>query len=177
MKRNWMIIAVLLWIAQTTNAALIVSTDEYGELPAEGLEITINEAQTDLMTGKALMEIQGSMLCSAPVTVTITRSQNGIEDQFCCADDCTNGNEQLSEKLHFTPQGMASWFVHYYPQASSNVTVTYTFSDGTDTRTLVVHYVYNTQGVNEVETRQERATKVIRDGLLYIIKNNQTYHL
>ena len=177
MKRNWMIIAVLLWIAQTTNAALIVSTDEYGELSEEVLEITINDAQTDLMTGKALMEIQGSLFCSDPVTVTITRSQNGVEDQFCCADDCTNGNELQLEELHFTPQGTASWFVHYYPQANSNVTITYTFSAGMDTYTLVVHYVYNTQGVNEVETRQERATKVIRDGLLYIIKNNQTYHL
>jgi len=177
MKRNWMIIAVLLWIVQTTNAALIVSTNEYGELSEEELEITIDEAQTDLMTGKALMEVQGSLSSTLPVTVTISRSQNGLEDQFCCADDCTNGNKLQEEELHFSPGGMASWFVHYYPQANSNVTITYTFSDGTDSYTLVVHYVYNTQGVNEVETRQERATKVIRDGLLYIIKDNKTYHL
>lgn len=176
MKRIWILIVAMLWIAQAANA-LIVSTDEYGEVTEEGLEITIDEAETDLLTGLPLMELKGSISSNGPVSVTIIRSQSGLEDQFCCADNCTNGNGGTSEDLQFTINGFAEWFVHYYPEVNTNVTVTYTFSDGSESRTLIVHYVYDTQAIEQISEEKGQAIKVLRDGLLYIIKNNKIYHL
>ena len=176
MKQNWIILAGLLWIAQAANA-LVVSTDTYGDIPEQGLEITIDETELDLMTGKPQMELTGSLISGVPVSVTIHRSQSGLEDQFCCADDCTNGNGELDEELSFTPDGIASWFVHYYPATNTNVTVTYTFSDGTDNFTITVHYVYDTQGTENVQSDPVQSTKVLRDGIIYIVHDNKTYHL
>ena len=96
MKRNYLLAALcLLW---TINAhALIVSVDGQGEIGEEGMEITINDAEEDPMTGKNLMELEGNLLCSGPLTVTISRSAAGIEDEFCCGTNCTAGNGEATD--------------------------------------------------------------------------------
>lgn len=167
--------AAVVCLSMMSANALIVSVDNYGDIPTEGMEITIDEAKINPLSGKAQMGLQGSLLSDTPITVTISRSAAGIEDEFCCAGQCIYGNGQLSETLNFTPAGMADWYNHYTPVSGSQETITYTFSDGSESYVLTVHYNYATQGIEEVLSDQVPSTKIIQDGILYIIKDNKKY--
>lgn len=140
-------------IAMAQNAsALLVSVTGHGDIPAEGMELTITEAKEDPMTEQMQMELKGSLLCSNTLTVIINRSETGLDDEFCCADQCIAGSGEKSDTLYYTPGGLAKWFAHYAPVANSDVTVEYIFSDGTESRTLSVHYVYQTEAIETVHT-------------------------
>ena len=162
----------LLWIL-----ALIISVAGQGDIPAEGTELTVNEAEEDILSGDMQMKLEGTLLCTNPLTVTITRSAAGITDEFCCANQCTVGNKETSESLSFTPDGIANWYIHYTPTPGSYETITYLFSDGSESRSLKVHFDYTTQGVETVESRKSKveSKKILRDGILYIITDNKTY--
>ena len=160
----------LLWIL-----ALIISVAGQGDIPAEGMELTINEAEEDILSGDMQMKVSGTLLSTNPLTVTITRSAAGITDEFCCANQCTVGNKETSENLSFTPDGMANWYIHYTPTPGSYETITYLFSDGSESRSLTVHFDYTTQGIQNTDHSVDRVQKVLRDGILYIITDNKTY--
>lgn len=153
----------------------ILNIAAYGEVPAEGLELTVTETSVDLLTGETLMELDGTMLCSEPLQVTITRTAEGLNDEFCCAGTCRAGNGQTTEELSFTPGGIANWFIHYYPAPGSYETFRYTFSSAGESRTLTVHFDFTAQGVESIQPSAFSIQKIMRDGILYIIKNNQTY--
>lgn len=155
--------------------ALVISVTGYDDIPEEGMELTVNEAQEDILSGDIVMKVDGSLICSNPLTVTITRSAAGLTDEFCCAGQCTAGNGETSETLNFTPGGMASWYIHYTPTPGSYETITYLFDDGSESRTLTVHYDYTTQGMESIQNSEFRIQKVLRDGIIYIIKDNQKY--
>ena len=155
--------------------ALVISVTGYEDIPEQGMEVTVNEAYEDLLSGDMLMKVEGSLICSNPLTVTITRSSEGLTDEFCCAGQCIGGNEETSQTLHFTPGGMASWYIHYTPTPGSYETITYRFDDGSENRTLTVHFDYTTQGVESIQNSEFRIQKVLRDGILYIIKDNKKY--
>lgn len=160
----------LLWIL-----ALIISVAGQGDIPAEGMELTINEAEEDILSGDMQMKVSGTLLSTNPLTVTITRSEEGLKDEFCCAGQCTAGNGKTSENLSFTPDGMANWYIHYTPTPGSYETITYLFSDGSESRSLTVHFDYTTQGIQNTDHSVDRVQKVLRDGILYIITDNKTY--
>lgn len=160
----------LLWIL-----ALIISVAGQGDIPAEGMELTINEAEEDILSGDMLMKVSGTLLSTNPLTVTITRSAEGLNDEFCCANQCTVGNGETSEDLSFTPDGMANWYIHYTPTPGSYQTITYLFSDGSESRSLKVNFDYTTQGIQNIDHSVDRVQKVLRDGILYIITDNKTY--
>ena len=160
----------LLWIL-----ALIISVAGQGDIPAEGTELTVNEAEEDILSGDMQMKLEGTLLCTNPLTVTITRSAAGITDEFCCANQCTVGNGETSEDLSFTPDGIANWYIHYTPTPGSYETITYLFSDGSESRSLTVHFDYTTQGIQNTDHSVDRVQKVLRDGILYIITDNKTY--
>ena len=160
----------LLWIL-----ALIISVAGQGDIPAEGMELTINEAEEDILSGDMLMKVSGTLLSKNPLTVTITRSAAGLNDEFCCANQCTVGNKETSENLSFTPDGIANWYIHYTPTPGSYETITYLFSDGSESRSLTVHFDYTTQGIQNTDHSVDRVQKVLRDGILYIITDNKTY--
>lgn len=155
--------------------ALVISVTGYEDIPEQGMEVTVNEAYEDILSGDMLMKVEGSLICSNPLTVTITRSSEGLIDEFCCAGQCIGGNEETSQTLHFTPGGMASWYIHYTPTPGSYETITYLFDDGSENRTLTVHFDYTTQGVESIQNSEFRIQKVLRDGILYIIKDNKKY--
>ena len=152
MKRNWMIAALLL--VTTAANALVVSVNGYGEIPAGGMELTLTEAEEDIMSGKMRMETAGPLLCSGELTVTISRSNTGLEDEFCCADQCIPGNGETTETQTFLPGGMTSWFVHYYPASASDETVVYTFAGDGESRVLKVHYRYTAEGTGQISAPQ-----------------------
>ncbi len=155
--------------------ALIVSVNEYGDIPEEGMEITINEAEEDLLSGEMTVKLNGSLLCDEALTVHILRSAAGIEDEFCCAGACKSGNEETEETLHYTPDGKASWYAHFSP-TDTYVTVVYTFSTTSESRVLTVHYNV-TQGLDDIQGDQTSCKKFIQNGLLFIQHNDKIYHL
>lgn len=174
MKRNWIILlGCLLWAINAN--ALIVSVNGQGDIPEEGMEITLTEARQDPLTDKLTVELDGTLLSTEPLTVTISRSAAGIQDEFCCADVCKSGNGQTEETINYTPNGVASWFAHFSP-ADTYVTVVYTFSTATESRVLTVHYNV-TQGLDDVQSEQTPCTKFIRNGLLFIQHGDKIYHL
>jgi hypothetical protein len=97
------------------------------------------------------MGLEGNLLCSTPLTVTITRSEKDLVDEFCCAGQCTFGSGELQDTLYFVPNGMAGWYVHFMPQPNTNATVTYLFSGDDEERALTVHYIYNAEGVENIK--------------------------
>ena len=157
--------------------ALIINVTGHGPIPAEGMDLVVTQAESDLLTGQQLMSLEGSVETSNPLTVTITRSHTGLTDEFCCGL-CTTGNGETSETLSFTPEGTTSWFIHYYPAENSDVNVSYLFSDGVESRELRVHYIYSAQGVETITNHQSPSTyKILKDGQVLIIKNNKIYRI
>lgn len=154
---------------------LIINVAGFGEIPAEGLHIELTQAEEDPLTGEMRMDVNGTLLCSSALSVSITRSEAGLEDEFCCADQCTPGNGEQTELLAFMPGGMANWFAHYTPALNSDVNIVYVFSDGSETRTLTVRYLYSAEGIDAVQSKQTKMQKILKDGILYIEKDNKTY--
>ena len=160
--------------------ALIININGYGDIPAEGMEITLDQPATDFMTGQPMFKLNGTLNGTTALNVTITRSETDLVDEFCCAGQCIPGNEELSQSLQFTfSEETTSWFIHYTPAPNSDVTITYTFSDGTDSRELRVSYLYPTEGIETITDNQSPFTvkKVLRDGIIYIETENTIYHL
>lgn len=156
--------------------ALIVSVNGHGDIPETGMEITIDKMTRDLLTGEYVMEMKGTLLCNDALNVTITREIAGLNDEFCCADECTGGNGEQTEELEFHPSGISNWFVHYFPTPGSYVTVTYTFTGDGTSRQLTVHFdATSTEGVESVQDSGIRIQKVLENGILYIIKDNKKY--
>ena len=149
MKRKYLFPILLL--ISTYAQAILVSVDGYDAVPEEGLNITIDKAELDILSGKMQMGIKGNVLCSGTLTVTIARTSEGLADEFCCAGQCTAGNGETSETLHFNPSGVADWYTHYNPQPNSDETIIYTFTDGVETRVMTVHYIYTpSEGLDNI---------------------------
>ena len=173
MKKIIPFVAALLLIVQPADA-LIVSVQGYGEVPADGLDITLTEGEEDILSGRYTMELSGTLLASSEqLTVTITRSAEGIDDEFCCGTNCTAGDGTTSETKTFAVSGLANWYAHYYP-AKPNVQITYLFSDGIDARTIRVNYIYSGQGW-DATTAEQPACKQIQGGQMVILLGGQTF--
>ena len=159
--------------------ALIINITGYGDIPAEGMEITLDQPVTDLLTGQPMFKLDGALSGTNTLNVTITRSETDLFDEFCCAGQCIPGNGELSQSLQLTfSEESTSWFVHYSPKPASNVSILYTFSDGTDSRELRVNYVYDAESF-EITNHQSQIKnqKILRDGIIYIETENNIYHL
>jgi len=140
MKRKYLFL-ILLLISSYAHA-LLVSVNGYDAVPEEGLNITIDKAELDILSGKMQMGLKGNLVCSGTLTVTISRSSAGLEDEFCCAGQCTAGNEETSETLEFYPNGLAEWYVHYNPLPNSDETIVYRFTEGEESRVITVRYIH-----------------------------------
>jgi hypothetical protein len=111
--------------------------------------IVVTEYEYDEDLEEALMEVRGQLYSdeSQNITVTITRKNTGIIDQFCAAGNCVPGNSELTQELNFTVGTLSSmrrWFTHYTVYEAGTETIAYTFDDGINpTLTLTVKYSYN----------------------------------
>ena len=110
--------------------------------------IRITEYEWDEDLEEATMGITGSLYSdeSQNITVTITRQNTGIIDQFCAAGNCIPGNEELTQVCEFTVGTAAfqrSWYTHYTPIEAGTETIVYVFNDGINPAlTLTVKYSY-----------------------------------
>ena len=156
--------------------ALILNLAGYGEIPEEGLDLVVTEAEIDQTTEEPMMSLKGNLLADGQLDVTITRSQSGLTDQFCCGE-CLYGNGQTEQILQLSPQGPTDWNVHYYPTAKSDVQITYHFAEGEESRELRVRYIYSAQGIETIKNQKPEVQKILLDGHVYIISNHQIYQL
>lgn len=171
-----MISAVFCMMALNAQA-IVVEVDGQGELTEEGMEFTVNEASIDPLSGLPVMSITGTLISNGALTVNITRSNAGITDEFCCAGQCKPGNGETTEILNYTPEGSSKWYIHYNPAAGSNETITYTFSEGAESLTMTVHFNYDSQDVEQISATQKGSQKILKDGIVLIIKDDKVYHL
>ena len=59
MKRKFLLLPLLLLCLNAH--ALILSVEGYGEVPTDGLDITIDKAEIDFFTGEPVMKCEGSL--------------------------------------------------------------------------------------------------------------------
>jgi hypothetical protein len=154
----------MLCVAPYANA-LIVSIDGHGEIPEEGMELTITEGEQDILSGAYTMGIKGSVLSDGSLTVTITRSESNLKDEFCCSGQCVFGNQQTSETLTYTTNGIANWYAHYIPQNSTEVSIEYLFADQNESRRLVVHYIHSTEGIDQTMSQSQNTGIFMLNGM------------
>ena len=172
MKRKFLLLPLLLLCLNAQ--ALILSVNGYGNVPEEGLDITVTEAEIDILTGEPTMILKGELLASGPLTVTINRPFAGLSDEFCCGQ-CMPGNGETQQILNFSPSGIAEWYSHYIPAPNSDITITYTFFDGSDTRVIRVRYTYSAEGIDNLPSSDNSFRKVLKNGILYIVNDSKTY--
>ena len=175
MKRI-LLLTITLLLLHSANA-LVVSVKGEGEIPEEGMELTVTDAEQDILTGKQVMALDGDLLTTAAqLTVRIYRSATDLTDEFCCGNNCTAGNGQQEETKTFDLSGLTHWYAHYTPTGNSDETIRYFFDDGTETRELQVRYIYTAEAVENVKADATNpCTKQLRDGNVYIIKDGNTY--
>lgn len=125
----------------------------------ENTTITVTEYEWDEDLEEALMEVKGQLYSdeSNNITVTITRQNTGVIDQFCAAGNCVPGNGELNQVCEFTIGSntmMRSWFTHYTPMEEGTEVINYEFNDGVNPSiTLTIKYSYETTAVEDVEIR------------------------
>lgn len=125
----------------------------------ENTTITVTEYEWDEDLEEALMEVKGQLYSdeSNKITVTITRQNTGVIDQFCAAGNCVPGNGELNQVCEFvigTMPMQRSWFTHYTPMEAGTEVISYEFNDGVNPSiTLTIKYSYKTTAVEDVEIR------------------------
>ena len=126
----------------------------------ENTTITVTEYEWDEDLEEALMEVRGQLYSdeSQNITVTITRQNTGVIDQFCAAGNCVPGNGELNQVCEFVVGAMEmqrSWFTHYTPLVAGNEVISYEFDDSINpTITLTIQYSYLMTAVEDVVAPQ-----------------------
>ena len=145
---------LLLGMAISMSASFHLTIEKWVEDDLVSIDVT--KDSTIVVTGyeydedleEATMGVEGVMYSdeSQQITVSITRSAEGIFDQFCAAGNCVPGNSELTQELEFTIGSMASmrrWFTHYTVYEAGTETIVYSFNDGINPAlTLTVKYSY-----------------------------------
>ena len=122
----------------------------------ENTTISVTEYEWDEDLEEALMEVRGQLYSdeSQNITVTITRQNIGVIDQFCAAGNCVPGNGELNQVCEFTVGTAAfqrSWFTHYSPTEAGKEVIKYEFNDGVNPAiSLTIEYCYKTTAVEDV---------------------------
>ena len=151
--------------ALSIQAALHLTTEKWVEDDKVSTEITesttiiVNEYEWDEDLEEATMKVEGQLYSdeSQAITVTITRQNTGINDQFCAGGSCMYGNAKLTQVCPLTVAAafQRGWSAHYTPQQAGVETITYTFDDGVNPAiVLTVKYSYLTNAVENVVAPQ-----------------------
>ena len=145
---------LLLGMAISMSASFHLTIEKWVEDDLVSIDVTkdttiiVTEYEYDEDLEEATMSVEGVMYSdeSQQITVSITRSAEGIFDQFCAAGNCVPGNSELTQELEFTIGSMASmrrWFTHYTVYEAGTETIVYSFNDGINPAlTLTVKYSY-----------------------------------
>lgn len=161
MKKIFTVLGVLC-MAMAMQASLHLTVEQWVDDEQVSIAITkdttivVTEFEYDEDLGEALMEVRGKMYSddSDSVWVTVTRSADGILDQFCAANSCVPGNGEKTQELSFKIGKLdaeRTWFAHYTALAAGKETISYAFDDGKNpVVTLKVEYNYGSTAVENV---------------------------
>ena len=128
----------------------------------EDIVTTITKDTTFIVTnygedwdGNPEMTAKGEVSSTSnKITVTIERSAEGLNDQFCLGA-CLQGNGEKTQVEEFTLGSLNIWFTHFYPTEPSETTIAYTFDDGVNPAiTLTIKYSYLMTAVEDVVAPQ-----------------------
>ena len=137
-----------------------VEDDQVSTEITESTTIIVNEYEWDEDLEEAIMGVTGQLYSdeSPNITVTITRQNTGILDQFCAGGSCIYGNEELTQICELTIGSMPmerQWTTHLTIAEASTTTISYSFNDGVNPMiTLTVKYCYLTSAVENVVAPQ-----------------------
>ena len=157
---------IVLCAALGMQAALHLTTEKWVEDDQVSTEITesttiiVNEYEWDEDLEEATMGVTGQLYSdeSPNITVTITRQNTGILDQFCAGGSCIYGNEELTQICELTIGSMPmerQWTTHLTIAEASTTTIIYSFNDGVNpVITLTVKYCYLTSAVENIVAPQ-----------------------
>ena len=138
----------------------VIDEEEVATEITENTTITVTEYEWDEDLEEAIMGVTGQLYSdeSQKITVTITRQNTGIIDQFCAAGNCVPGNEELTQVCEFTigdTPMQRSWFAHYTPAEAGEEVISYEFNDGVNpTITLTINYNYSRTAVENIVAPQ-----------------------
>ena len=128
----------------------------------EDIVTTITKDTTFIVTnyeenwdGKPEMSAKGQVSSTSDkITVTIERSTEGLNDQFCLGA-CLQGNGEKTQVEELTLGPVNIWLAHFYPTEPSETTIAYTFDDGVNPAiTLTIKYSYLMTAVEDVVAPQ-----------------------
>lgn len=128
----------------------------------EDIVTTITKDTTFIVTnyeedwdGNPEMSAKGQVSSTSDkITVTIERSAEGLNDQFCLGA-CLQGNGEKIQVEELTLGPVNIWLAHFYPTEPSETTIAYTFDDGVNPAiTLTVKYSYLMTAVEDVVAPQ-----------------------
>ena len=138
----------------------VIDEEEVATEITENTTITVTEYEWDEDLEEATMGVTGQLYSdeSPNITVTITRQNTGILDQFCAGGSCIYGNEELTQICELTIGSMPmerQWTTHLTIAEASTTTISYSFNDGVNPMiTLTVKYCYLTSAVENVVAPQ-----------------------
>ena len=128
----------------------------------EDIVTTITKDTTFIVTnygedwdGNPEMSAKGQVSSTSDkITITIERSAEGLNDQFCLGT-CLQGNGEKIQVEELTLGPVNIWLAHFYPTEPSETTIAYTFDDGVNPSiTLTIKYSYLMTAVENVVAPQ-----------------------
>ena len=129
----------------------------------EDIVTTITKDTTFIVTnyeedwdGNPEMTAKGQVSSSSSkITMTIERSAEGLNDQFCLGG-CLQGNGKKKEVVDITLTSENNiWLAHFYPTEPSETIISYKFDDGVNPAiTLTVKYSYLMTAIEDVVAPQ-----------------------
>jgi hypothetical protein len=128
----------------------------------EDIVTTITKDTTFIVTnyeedwdGNPEMSAKGQVSSTSnKITVTIERSAEGLNDQFCLGA-CLQGNGEKIQVEELTLGPVNIWLAHFYPTEPSETSIAYTFDDGVNPAiTLTIKYSYQMTAVENVVSPQ-----------------------
>ncbi len=129
------------------NSTMVVSMN--GMMLTKDTTISVTEFEKDELAsaGKEYVAtLRGKVQGVEGFRVSVHRSETGLEDEFCAADNCRMGDGEVDQDFDFVLRGTdaADWYTHFYPQSGkqSGTTYTYTFKNHEKAIKLTIKYVF-----------------------------------
>lgn len=111
--------------------------------------ITVTEFEKDELASAGrenVATLRGKVQGVEGFRVSVHRSDAGLEDEFCAADNCRMGDGEVDQDFDFVLRGTdsADWYTHFYQPANGKAqnTYTYTFKNHDKAIKLTIKYEF-----------------------------------
>ena len=105
--------------------------------------IVVQESNLNLLSGKIEMKLEGAIRGVDALRVVVTRSDKGLEDEFCALGACLMGDGEPEQVFDLTAfDDSDKWYVHYMVEKEGAYTVSYKFINYSRVVKLTVVFDY-----------------------------------